>query len=211
MVFVLYLRYHVGMSKQPFSTELETWLRSKQSKTLADLSNVFAERSFAIIILLLMSIPALPLPTGGITHIFELITALLTLEMIAGRRTIWLPKKWKHKELGSTLEGKAIPFIVRRVRWFEKYSRPRLSRFVQHRNFSRLAGIVLLLFTVAAFIAPPFSGLDTLPALGAVVVSLSLILGDAVVFLIGCGVGVSGIVLIFVLGEAALTAFKHFL
>jgi len=198
------------MANMLFSEELEKWHKSSQPKTLAGLSDVFAERSFAIIILLLMSIPALPLPTGGITHIFELITALLTLEMIAGRKTIWLPAKWKKRELGETLKGKAIPFIVRRVRWFEKYSRPRFRRLLAHRDFARVAGLVLLIFTIAAFVAPPFSGLDTLPALGAVVVSLSLILGDAVIFLAGCAIGVSGIALIFILGEAALTAFKHF-
>lgn len=198
------------MHEKPFSKELEDWLKSSKTKTLAQLSSVFAERSFAIIILLLLAIPATPLPTGGLTHIFEVIAAILALEMIAGRKTIWLPKKWKNRQLGSLLEDKAVPFIIRRIRWFEKLSRPRFTRIVNHRLFSRLAGVVLLLFSLAAFFAPPFSGLDTLPALGAVIVSLSLLLGDMVIFIIGCFVGAGGIALIFVLGEAALTTIRHF-
>lgn len=210
MVFGCFLRYHVGMSRTLFSDELEAWLKRKGPKTLAGLSDVFAERSFAIIILLLLSVPALPLPTGGVTHVFELIVALLALEMIAGLRTIWLPAQWKKKEIGETLEGKAIPLIVRWIRWFERYSRPRLRGLLYHGHFSRLAGLVLLILTTAAFMAPPFSGLDTLPALGGMIVALSLILGDAIVFIVGCVVGATGIALIFVLGEAALTAFRHF-
>jgi hypothetical protein len=198
------------MPEKPFSQELESWLKTSKNKTLAEVSDVFAERSFAIIILVLMAIPATPLPTGGLTHVFEIIAAILALEMIFGRRTIWLPEKWKQRQLGNMLEDKAIPFIVRRIRWFERLSRPRWARIVSHRQFARLAGTILLIFSVAAFMAPPFTGLDTLPSLGAVIVSLSLLLGDIVVFIIGSLVGAIGIGLIFVLGEAALSTIKHF-
>ena len=51
-----------------FSDELERWLRSDESKTLRALGDVFEEKSFAATILLLMFLPALPVPTGGVTH-----------------------------------------------------------------------------------------------------------------------------------------------
>jgi hypothetical protein len=40
---------------------------------------------------LLLGPSALPLPTGGATHVFEIIAMLLALELIAGRDQIWLP------------------------------------------------------------------------------------------------------------------------
>src|SRR5438105_3407329 len=101
----------VNMSEQKFSTRLESWLGSSGPKTLGNLTDVFAEKSFAIVVLVLMFFPALPLPTGGITHVFEIITMLLALEMIAGRKNIWLPKWAKQKELGKTTEKKMVPFI----------------------------------------------------------------------------------------------------
>ena len=55
-----------------------------------------------------------------------------------------------------------------------------------------------------AAIAPPFSGLDTLPALGAVVVSLSIILEDVVVLAIGALIGTGGAVIILTLGLAVV-------
>ena len=62
-----------------FSEELDKWLRGDGTKTIAGLSQVFAKKSFAICFLILMAIPALPLPTGGVTHVFEVINMLLAL------------------------------------------------------------------------------------------------------------------------------------
>ena len=58
-----------------------------------DLGDVFGAKAFAVTILLLMFLPALPLPTGGVTHVFEVITILLAGQMVLGRRTIWLPER----------------------------------------------------------------------------------------------------------------------
>jgi len=185
-----------------FSDELERWLRSDGPKTLGALTDVFAEKSFAVAILLLMVVPALPLPTGGVTHVFEVIAVVLAGEMALGRHTIWLPERWKHRELGATSTDKAIPFIARRIRQVERFSRPRAARLFEQRWFARLLGLILILFAVGAAIAPPFSGLDTLPALGAVAVALSIILEDIVVLAIGIVLGSGGVVLIFTVGAA---------
>jgi hypothetical protein len=185
-----------------FSDQLERWLQNDEPKTLGTMGAVFAEKSFAVTILLLMFVPSLPLPTGGITHVFEVIVVLLTAQMIVGRRTIWLPKRWQQRELGKTLTGKAIPFIVRRVRWFERFSHPRAAALFNQRWFLRILGLELMAFAIGAAVAPPFSGLDTLPALGAVVVSLAIILEDVVVLGVGTVIGLGGIALIVTIGAA---------
>jgi hypothetical protein len=41
-------------------------------RTLGGLIEVFQEKSFAILFVLLLGLPALPLPTGGATHVFEI-------------------------------------------------------------------------------------------------------------------------------------------
>jgi hypothetical protein len=55
---------------------------------------------------------------------------------------------------------------------------------------------------LAAALAPPFSGLDTLPALGAVVVALAIILEDAIILTVGLVIGTGGVVLIVSIGAA---------
>jgi hypothetical protein len=195
---------------EDFSDQLEAWLESDDPKTLGALGAVFEEKSFAVTVLLLMFLPALPLPTGGITHIFELITVLLTAQMVVGRRTIWLPERLQRRELGTALTGKAIPFMVRRVRWFERFSRPRGARLFAHRWFVQLLGLLLMAFALAAAVAPPFSGLDTLPALGAVVVCLAIILEDVLVLGIGTAIGLGGVALIVTIGAALARGIGHF-
>ncbi len=197
------------MPKQQFSDQLEAWLKGKPTKTLASLIKVFDDKSFAIVFLLLMILPALPLPTGGITHVFEIITMLLALEMIIGLKTIWLPKRWKHMRLGKTIEGKVIPLLLRRIRWFEKRSSPRGKRLFKLPLAERLLAVIILALTIVAFLSPPFSGLDTLPSLGVVVISLSIILDDFVMLIIGVIIGLAGTALVIGLGTAIVEAINR--
>jgi hypothetical protein len=190
------------MAQTEFSTQLEDWLTSDGPKTLGELGDVFAEKSFAVTILLLMFVPALPLPTGGITHVFEVITVLIALEMLLGRRMIWLPERFKRRELGNLMTGKALPFIVKRVRFFERHSKPRFAALFSNRLFLSLLAVVIIGFTAGSAIAPPFSGLDTLPALGVVIICLSIILEDVLVLVVGLVIGAAGIALIITIGEA---------
>ena len=63
---------------------------------------LFGQRSFAVLFVLLLGVPALPLPTGGATHVFELIAMLLALQLIVGRDRIWLPQRWCRLSLAGS-------------------------------------------------------------------------------------------------------------
>jgi hypothetical protein len=193
---------------EPFSDQLERWLRSDETKTLRALGAVFAEKSFAVTILLLMFVPALPLPTGGISHVFEAITVLLAGQMVIGRRTIWLPDRWQRRELGPTTTAKAIPFMIRWIRRVERISRPRGAWLFSQGWMLRLLGLLMIALAVGAALAPPFSGLDTLPSLGAVAVALAIILDDVVVLAIGVAIGTGGILLILTIGAALVRVLR---
>jgi hypothetical protein len=187
-----------------FSDQLEAWLNSDDPKTIGDLGRVFSGKSFAVTILFLMFVPALPLPTGGVTHVFEVMTVLVAGEMVIGARSIWLPVRWKDRTLGATTTKKAIPFMMRRIRWLERFSKPRAAWLFEQGWFLRILGVIFIGLATAAAVAPPFSGLDTFPALGAVFVALAIILEDVVALAIGLGIGAGGVVLIFTVGAALL-------
>jgi hypothetical protein len=95
-----------------------------------------------------------------------------------------------------------MPALVRRLRRLEGWARPRGRRLLATGGARRVVGGVLVVLAVAAAAAPPFSGLDTLPALGAVAVALGLLLGDLVFVVVGLGLGLVGIVLIATVGVA---------
>ncbi len=197
-------------SKTEFSDQLEGWLKGGQAKTLASLDHVFQDKSFAIMFLVLMIFPALPIPTGGVTHVFEIIVMLLSMEMVAGLKAPWLPKKWKHMPLGKALTGRVIPEMQKRIRWLEKRSSARGRWIFSLPLAPRLLGLIIFGLTLGAFLSPPFSGLDTLPSLGVVIISLAIILDDFLMLLAGTIVGALGIVLSVALGAAIVESSKHF-
>ena len=190
-----------------FSGQLEAWLRRDGEKTIGGLGREFGERSFAAAVLVLMFVPALPLPTGGISHVFEAITVVLGVEMVLGRRTIWLPERWRHRPLGAVTTERAIPFILHWVRRAERVSRPRGARLFEQRWMQRILGLVFVVFAVAAALAPPFSGLDTLPAMGAVVVALAILFQDLALLGAGLLVGAGGIALVAAAGAVVARIF----
>jgi hypothetical protein len=186
------------------SDELERWLTSDGEKTLGSLIQLFEEKSFAILFVVLLGVPALPLPTGGATHVFEIITMLLALELIAGREQIWLPRRWRKLELAGEKQQRFIAGLMKLIRWLERFSRPRL-RFLFDRRLSNIVfGVLVIGGSLAAFLAPPFTGLDTLPALGVVLLSLGVLLEDFVVVVAALLVGIAGVALEVVLGSAAI-------
>lgn len=193
---------------EPFSVELEQWLEADTDKTLGDVQEVFGERTFAVMILVLMAPSALPLPTGGVTLVLEAATVLLAAEMVAGRRTVWLPSSWRDHKLGKALTERAIPGILRFVRWCERWSRPRGAHLLANGWAWRLLGILIAVLTVLGGLAPPFSGLDTLPAMGVVLIALAILLKDLVLAGAGLVVGVAGGVLIVTVGAAIARALR---
>lgn len=186
------------------SDELERWLEGEGKKTLGSLIELFEEKSFAILFVLLLGVPALPLPTGGATHVFEIIAVLLALQLIAGREEIWLPERWRNLELAGEKQRRFLTALMKMIRRLERFSKPRL-RFLFARRLSNIVfGLLVVGGSVAAFVAPPFTGLDTLPALGVVLLSLGVLLEDPLVVLAALFVGVAGVTLEIVLGSAAI-------
>src|SRR5213082_2137817 len=125
------------------SDELERWLNSDGEKTLGSLIELFGEKSFAILFVLLLGVPALPLPTGGATHVFEIIAVLLALELVAGRDQIWLPRRWRKLELAGDKQQRFISRLIRMIRWLERFSRPRLRFMFDHRLSNIVFGMLV--------------------------------------------------------------------
>src|SRR4051794_18035779 len=113
--------------------ELEQWLRTGDDTSLGGLVAVFGEKSFALVFVLLLGVPALPLPTGGATHVFELIAMLLALELIAGRSQVWLPRRWTRLETAGRGRRRFLHGLLGLIRRLERISRPRLRFLFDHR------------------------------------------------------------------------------
>ena len=193
------------------SRELDRWLEGEGDKTLGSLVDLFRQKSFAILFILLLGVPALPIPTGGATHVFEAIAALLALELVAGVEQIWLPQRWRDLQVAGGKRERFIAGLMRMIRRLERFSRPRGRFLFDHRLTNIVFGLLVVCGCVGAFFAPPFTGLDTLPALGVVLLSLGVLLEDFAVVVLGLVVGAAGIVLELVLGKAVIDGIENLL
>jgi hypothetical protein len=145
-------------ARQPGTTErpgtvsdgLERWLEGDGEKTVASLIELFEQKSFAILFVVLLGVPALPLPTGGATHVFEIIAILLAAQLIAGRDHIWLPKRWRSLELAGDRQQRFIAGLMRLIRRLERISRPRLRFLFEHRLTSIVFGVLVIAGSLGA-------------------------------------------------------------
>jgi hypothetical protein len=130
---------------------------------------------------------------------------LVALQLVAGRDKIWLPQRWRKVELGSG--GGRTRFIhglMKAIPWIERFSQPRLRFLFDHRASNTVFGLLVIAGSLGAFLAPPFTGLDTLPALGVVLLSLGILLEDFAVVVLALIVGGAGVLLEIALGKAAV-------
>jgi hypothetical protein len=188
------------------SDQLDAWFTGPEPRTIGDLVEGFGPRSFAVSFLVLMAFPALPLPTGGISHVLEVASMLLAVELMAGRAEVWIPQRWQPRHLAG-LNGPLGRSLVARVRWLERFARPRLGDLLELGPTRRLLGLIVFALSLAAFLAPPFSGLDTLPAVGVVVLSVGVLLHDALTAVAGVVIGAVGVAVLVGIGHAVVSLF----
>ena len=186
------------------SDELRDWLDAPGAKTLGDVIELFGPKSFAVMFVLLLGVPALPLPTGGVTHVFEVIAVLLAAQLLVGREEIWLPERFRTRELAGG--QRFIAGLTKLIARFERISKRRLAFLFGSRPSNAVFGLIVIAGSAAAFLAPPFTGLDTLPALGVVLVSLAVLLEDIAIAIVGLVVLAAGVLLEILLGKAAIDA-----
>lgn len=191
-----------------FSQKLEYWINHDDTKTLGELVDVFGEKSFGVFFLITLSLPALPIPTGGITSLVLLTSIIAALQMIFGRRTLWIPNFLRKQDLDGKLATKALPFILARIKSIEKISRPRMRGFLNNFAVRSIIGLIVAVLALAAVIAPPFTGLDTLPSLGGVFIALAIIFEDLAMALVGLLIGILGVALLFAASGAVILFFQ---
>jgi len=129
---------------------------------------------------------------------------LLALQLLIGRRTVWLPRRWRDVALTGPRGERFIERLLGLIRWLERRSQRRGHSLFGNRVSNAVFGALVFIGTAAAFVAPPFSTLDTLPALGVVVLSVGVLVEDVVIVGAGLAIGAGGIALVVVLGRAAI-------
>jgi hypothetical protein len=172
---------------------------------VSSLVKALHEKGFGLLMMILVlpnCIP-IPIPPGGST-VFSIPLLFLTIQMVFGRRSPWLPEWLKEKHISQSFMLKLLGIISPRLTKLESIMKPRMA-FAESKLGEKLTGMFWLLFSIS--IAVPLPMTNFIPGIGILISSLGLIGRDGYVMLLGFLVGTVGTLLtglILLLGSDAI-------
>lgn len=172
--------------------------------TLDWVLNRLNERAFGLFLLVLALPCCIPF-LYGIPQVVSLPLMLVSVQILVGRRTPWLPAKLGArtvtKEGLQSLSDRAGPWL----RKIEAISRPRMTA-LSRPPVDRLVGFGLVLFSASILV--PLPGTNTVPGIAVVVISMGLLQRDGILILLGLLLGTAWIATLIVAGATLATLLR---
>ncbi len=173
----------------PLGETLQELLNANDERglSISEITRAVGEKGFGLLLIVLSLPSALPIPAPGYSTPFGIVMALIALQMIRGRKAIWLPQglgtiRIKPK-LAKTMLGTASKFLSK----IERCIRPR-QRWIRGR-----IGQVSLAFVVlnmACLMMLPIPLTNTFPAMVIFMIGVGLSEEDGLLaigaFTVGC-------------------------
>ena len=140
--------------------------------TLDEVLDRLDERAFGIAILVL-AIPCLVPALYGVPQVLGVPMLLLAGQMLLGRQEPWLPAAIGGRRIPKGWLERMAGFADRRMRWFERVSRPRAAKLADGPGERFAAGFMML---AILSIIVPFT--NTVPSLAVALICVGLIQRD---------------------------------
>lgn len=178
-----------------------------QTVTLDWVLDRLNERAFGLFLLVLALPCCIPF-LYGIPQVVALPLMLVSVQILLGRRSPWLPAKLGartvSKEALQSLSDRAGPWL----RKIEAVSRPRLTA-LSRPPVDRLVGLGLVLFSASILV--PLPGTNSVPGVAVVIVSMGLLQRDGILILLGLLLGTAWIATLIVAGATLATLLRGWL
>lgn len=159
--------------------------------TMRCIREALADRSLATFLVLSGLINLLPFPPPS-TLILGIPIIAIALQMIAGRKTVWLPEFFLNLSMNEKAFAKFTTTIVPWLRKLETIVRPRYWLFPNARTAERVVGLIGLALGLFVFIPLPMT--NWIPALAVAVCGLALSERDGLWLSIGTIVGGAAVI-----------------
>lgn len=113
------------------------------SNVLNGLGELFADRRITIgalmdalgeaglgILLIVFALPSfIPTPGLPVGFVSGTVVALIALQVMAGRHTLWLPERLRNFSMPRDMLVKGAAYLAKPMQFFERWLKPRLSQF----------------------------------------------------------------------------------
>lgn len=160
-----------------FSQEIKCLLQrlAEQPLTLGDVLVETSERGFSLVIALLVLPFLFPMPPG-LTGPFGAACLLLSLQMLFGRRSPWLPHKIATYKFPRPFAEIILQNLRQVTRLLEKITRPRLTKIASHDLTRRLNGLCISWLTILLISPIPFT--NPIPTVGILLFAVASLESD---------------------------------
>jgi hypothetical protein len=153
-------------------------------------------------LLILLAIPAfIPILPPGTSGVLGALMSIVALQMLFGLKQPWFPKRWRNKVLSPKVVQALQTRGVAMLRQIERVSHPRGRRLTRNGLTLRLSALVVI--ALALVLSSPMPFMNTLPALGVLLIGVGLANHDLYFLSAGWGIGIV-VVLIVALGIEVL-------
>ena len=180
-----------GMNDQPISDRLDQLAKDAagDAVSLDWILGQLHERAFGLFLLVLALPCCIPF-LYGIPQIVSLPLMFVSVQILMGRQTPWLPEKMAARTVSveglHSLARRAGPWLRR----IEAVSRPRQTQLTRA-PLDRIVGLALVLFSASILV--PLPGTNTVPGFAVVIVSMGLLQRDGLLVILGMLLGTAWI------------------
>ncbi|MBD2208834.1 exopolysaccharide biosynthesis protein [Calothrix sp. FACHB-156] len=166
-----------------FSQEIKSLLQhlAEQPLTLGDILAETSERGFSLVIALLVLPFLFPMPPG-LTGPFGAACLLLSMQMVLGRRSPWLPKKMANYKFPRRFAHVLLHNLRQVTRIVEKIARPRLATIANSSWAWRFNGFCISWLTLLLISPIPFT--NPIPTIGILLLAVATIESDGLLMCI---------------------------
>lgn len=170
-----------------FSQEIKSLLQrlAQQHLTLGDILAETSERGFCLVITLLVLPFLFPMPPG-FAGPFGAACLLLSVQMILGRRSPWLPKRIARYKFPLPFAQFLLQNLQRVTRVSEKIARPRLTKIAHNPLIWRINGFCISWLTLLLMLPVPFT--NPIPTIGILLLAVATIESDGLLICISYGI-----------------------
>lgn len=174
----------------PLGETLKQLLATDDARGLSirELTAAVGEKGFGLVLIVLSLPSALPVPAPGYSTPFGIVIALVALQMIVGRQTLWIPEKLGNVRIQPKLANKMLGAAAKFLNKIERFIRPR-HRWIRGRTGQ--AAIASVIVVMACLMILPIPLTNTFPAMVIFMIGVGLSEEDGLLaiaaFAVGCG------------------------
>ncbi len=169
-----------------FSQELKPLIErsATQSVTLAELLAETSEQSFGLVMALLALPFLLPMPPG-VSTISGSGCILLGLQMLAGWKAPWLPKRIAQMKLPQAFMEKLLKLVQSITKLLEKFVRPRMPWLVNNPSIWRINGLCICWLAILLMLPIPLT--NPIPTVGILLFVFAMLEADGLLMCVSYG------------------------